>query len=60
MRERERGRASGGRGAPGAGSGQAAPRARLGRRPGRQPTARTRLLLIEFKSRIKNQNETNA
>jgi hypothetical protein len=44
----------------GAWSGWAAPWVGLGRGPGRQPTAHARLSLIEFKSRIKNQNGTNA
>jgi hypothetical protein len=58
---KERRDAHGGRGARlgEAGSGQVTPRARLGRGPGRQPTTRTRLPIIEFKSRIENQNETN-
>jgi hypothetical protein len=38
-----------------AGSGWAAPWVGLGQ----QPTARSRVPLIEIKSRIKNQNETN-
>ena len=64
MGERGVGARMGGRGAPGArlgqaGSGWAAPRAELGRGPGRQPTARSCLPLTEFKSRIENQNETN-
>jgi hypothetical protein len=41
-------------------SGWATPWVGLGRRPGRQPTAHARLPLIEFKSRIENQNGTNA
>jgi hypothetical protein len=44
----------------GAHGGRTAPGARLGRGSGRQPTARSRLPLTEFKSRIKNRNKTNA
>jgi hypothetical protein len=39
-----------------AGSSQGGPR----HGPGQQPTARTHLPLITFKSRTKNQNDTNA
>jgi hypothetical protein len=38
----------------------ATPWARQARGPGRLPTTRSHLLLIEIKSRIKNQNGTNA